>query len=69
MKTYRISFVGKPIGSICAAFPDRVTREVQAESPKDARLMAYDTHEHIAGGADWVLCQEVDLDPPPECIK
>ena len=58
MKTFTISFVGKPIGSVHAGSPERVTRKVQAESKQAAQLKAYDTHEHIAGGADWVLCTE-----------
>jgi hypothetical protein len=58
MKTFTISFVGRPIGGIDGTAAVRVTRKVQAESKQAAQLKAYETHEHIAGGADWVLCTE-----------
>ncbi len=51
---YRIRFQGCPIGRLNTAVKDVVTRVVEADSPEAAQLKAYDTHEHIRGGAESV---------------
>lgn len=45
MKTFRISFVGRLIGSI-GAF-QKFTARVKAEGEEAAKLSLYNTHEHI----------------------
>jgi len=46
MKTYRVSWrKGRRIGAIGIDYPDSVI--VQANSPYDAHMKAYDTHEHL----------------------
>lgn len=55
---YRISFVGSPKGHPVQS-RERVTQLVEAYSPASARLMAYDTHEHITGGLCGVQVEEV----------
>ena len=46
MKTYRVSWrKGRRIGAIGMDYPDSVI--VQANSPYDAHMKAYDTHEHL----------------------
>ena len=46
MKTYRVSWrKGRRIGAIGIDYPDSVI--VQANSPWDAHMKAYDTHEHL----------------------
>lgn len=45
MKTYRLLFLGRPVGSI--GLRQVCSIEVQAEDEAAARLKAYETHEHI----------------------
>ncbi len=46
MKTYRVSWQkGRRIGAIGRSYPDSVI--VEANSPYDAHMKAYDTHEHL----------------------
>ena len=56
---WRIQFTGKLNGSLHALFPDFVTRYVDAATSAEARMRAYETHEHIPGGADGVKATEV----------
>ena len=51
---YKITFVGCPTGQLYTAIKERVTRIVEAANEKEAALLAYETHEHIIGGADGV---------------
>lgn len=60
---YRIRFEGCPIGRLNTAIKDIATRVVEADSPEAAQLKAYDTHEHIPGGAESVSVQEVSMEP------
>lgn len=59
MPRYRIVFYGCKIGQLNTAAKDRVEREVEAPDPAAAALAAYDTHEHIIGGADGVKVEEI----------
>lgn len=47
MHKFRVSFNGRKIGAI-GLFGFHIV-EVEAETPEDAALKAYDTHEHISG--------------------
>lgn len=53
MKRYRIEFEGRKVGSL--GLTHRVCRVVDAGSTEEAQMKAYETHEHIAGGAPGVL--------------
>lgn len=52
---YVLRFYGVPKGSLNATVVVRVERVVEAETIEAARLKAYETHEHIPGGAENVL--------------
>ena len=57
MKTYRVSWrKGRRVGAIGIDYPGSVI--VQANSPWDAHMKAYDTHEHLM----FVDVTEVDED-------
>ena len=46
MKTYKVSWrKGRRIGAIGIDYPDSVIE--QANTPWDAHMKAYDTHEHL----------------------
>ena len=46
MKTYKVSWKkGRTAGALGVFYPDSVT--VEAETPEEARLKAYETHEHL----------------------
>ena len=47
MKTYLVNFTGRKAGAIGVMRPCAV--KVRAESPNDAHMRIYDTHEHITG--------------------
>ncbi len=51
---YRIRFTGCPKGRLNTAMKDVVTKIVEADTVEEARLKAYDIHEHIVGGLDGV---------------
>lgn len=59
---YRLRFSGRKAGALGIGNPG-VTTEVEADNPKEAALKAYDTHEHIWGGADGVLVTPVEDKP------
>lgn len=56
---YRLRFSGRKVGALGIGNPG-VTTEVEADNPKEAALKAYDTHEHIWGGADGVLVTSLE---------
>jgi hypothetical protein len=43
---WKLDFVGRKVGAIGIRYPITIT--VEAESANEARLKAYDTHEHIS---------------------
>mgnify|MGYP003115581635 FL=1 len=46
MKTYRVSWKkGRRVGAIGIFYPDSVI--VEANSPEEAHMKAYDTHDHL----------------------
>lgn len=49
---YEIKFFGRKIGALGVS--GTYTLVVSAGSVEEARLKAYETHEHISGGADGV---------------
>lgn len=55
---FLIKFLGREIGAI--GITDLVQIEVEADTPLQARWRAYTTHEHIVGGIDGVIAQEVE---------
>lgn len=60
MAKYKLAFYGKKKGSVHGLFTSLVELEVEAASESDAAMKAYETHEHITGGAPGVkveLCQ------------
>lgn len=56
---YRIRFHGCPKGRLNTAVKDVVTRVVEADSREAAQLKAYETHEHLPGGAEAVSVEEL----------
>ena len=60
MKSYRVSWrKGRPIGAIGISYPDSVI--VEANSPYDAHMKAYDTHEHL------MFVDVTEMDEENEC--
>ena len=51
---YEIEFYGTRNGSLNAAYKEHVVRTVEADTPDEAALKAYETHEHIPGGSAGV---------------
>jgi hypothetical protein len=49
MKSYSISFVGRPIGAL--GVEQRHTVEVEAEDTEAAKLKLYESYEHIHLGS------------------
>lgn len=45
---YRLNFYGRRKGAIGIFYAIQI--DVPADDPDEAKLLAYDTHEHIAGG-------------------
>ncbi len=55
---YEVRFQGRKAGALGITYPCRVF--VEAESADEARLRAYDAHEHISN----VQVRELPPDPP-----
>lgn len=57
MKRWMLAFTGRKNGALGITY--RVEIEVEAETAEAARMRAYNTHEHIAGGTAGVRVREV----------
>lgn len=60
MPKYTIHFRGCPIGRLNTAWKDNVSRLVEADTPEEARLKAYETHEHIHNDIIAVMHDDCD---------
>jgi len=64
-----LKFYGRPVGGLDGTAAQYVERIVEAPAKHVAQLKAYDTHEHIPGGADRVVATLLDEGVPhcPSC--